>query len=58
MGRVGVLMGYPESDPGAQVQVAAFRQELRGLGWEEGRNAQIDVRKLTQLHQHFLLKRS
>jgi putative tryptophan/tyrosine transport system substrate-binding protein len=44
LGRIGVLMGYPESDPGAQVQVAAFRQELRRLGWEEGRNAQIDVR--------------
>ena len=44
LARVGVLMGYPESDPSAQVQVAAFRQELRRLGWEEGRNAQIDVR--------------
>jgi hypothetical protein len=42
--RVGVVMGYPESDPAAQAQVAAFRQELRRLGWEEGRNAQIDVR--------------
>jgi putative ABC transport system substrate-binding protein len=42
--RVGVVMGYPESDPAAQAQVAAFRQELRRLGWGEGRNAQIDVR--------------
>jgi putative ABC transport system substrate-binding protein len=44
MGRIGVLMGYPERDPAAQAQVAAFRQELRRLGWEEGRNVQIDVR--------------
>jgi putative ABC transport system substrate-binding protein len=42
--RVGVLMGYPESDPAAQAQVAAFRRELHRLGWEEGRNCQINVR--------------
>ena len=41
--RVGVVMGYPESGPAAQAQVAAFRQERR-LDWEEGRNARIDVR--------------
>jgi putative ABC transport system substrate-binding protein len=41
---VGVLMGYPESDPAAQAQVAAFRRELHRLGWEEGRNVQINVR--------------
>ena len=44
MRRIGVLMGYPESDPAAQAQVAAFRQELHRLGWEEGRNVQINVR--------------
>jgi putative ABC transport system substrate-binding protein len=42
--RVGVLMGYAESDPAAQAQVAALRQELRKLGWEEGRNIRVDVR--------------
>jgi len=42
--RVGVLMGYPESDPAAQAQVAAFQQELHRLGWEEGHNVQINVR--------------
>jgi len=41
--RVGVVMGYPETDPAAQAQVAAFRQELRRLGWDEGRNAQISM---------------
>jgi len=44
MRRVGVLMGYAEIDPAAQAQVAALRQELRKLGWEEGRNIRIDVR--------------
>jgi putative tryptophan/tyrosine transport system substrate-binding protein len=44
MGRVGVLMGYAETDLAAQAQVAAFRQELQKLGWDEGRNIHIDVR--------------
>src|SRR5262249_14329679 len=44
MRRVGVLMGYAETDPAAQAQVAAFRQELQKLGWNEGRNIYIDVR--------------
>ena len=37
MRRVGVLMGYAETDLAAQAQVAAFRQELQKLGWDEGR---------------------
>src|SRR6516165_3266557 len=44
MRRVGVLMGYAETDPAAQAQVAAFQQELQKLGWNEGRNIYIDVR--------------
>ena len=44
MRRVGVLMGYAETDLAAQAQVAAFRQELQKLGWDEGRNIRIDVR--------------
>ena len=42
--RIGVLMGYAETDPAAQAQVAALRQELQKLGWDEGRNLRIDVR--------------
>ena len=34
--RIGVLMGYSEADPAAQAQVAALRQELQKLGWDEG----------------------
>jgi putative ABC transport system substrate-binding protein len=44
MRRVGVLMGNPEGDPRAQVNVAAFRQGLQTLGWTEGRNIQIEYR--------------
>ena len=33
MRRIGVLMGYAETD--AQPQVAALRQELQKLGWED-----------------------
>ena len=42
--RIGVLMGYAETDPAAQAQVAALRQGLQKLGWEEARNIRIDVR--------------
>jgi len=42
--RVGVLMGYAKTDPAAQAQVAALRQGLQKLSWEEGRNIRIDVR--------------
>jgi len=42
--RIGVLMGYAESDPDAQANVAAFREALQKLGWAEGRNIRIDIR--------------
>src|SRR6516162_5095327 len=42
--RIGVLMGYAESDPDAQAWYAAFRQGLHKLGWTEGQNTQIDTR--------------
>ena len=42
--RIGVLMGFPESDPEAQLRVAAFREGLQKLGWTEGRNIRIDTR--------------
>ena len=44
MRRIGVLMGYAESDPEAQAWVAAFREGLHKLGWVEGRNIRIDTR--------------
>jgi putative ABC transport system substrate-binding protein len=42
--RVGILMGYAEVDPEAQLRLGALKQELRQLGWSEGRNLTIDVR--------------
>ena len=55
--RIGVLMGYAESDPEGQVRVGAFREGLQRLGWEEGRNIRIDTRWATpgdaELRQRF-----
>src|SRR5262245_8250578 len=42
--RIGVLMGYAESDLEVQAHIAAFREGLQKLGWTEGRNTQIDTR--------------
>jgi len=42
--RVGVLMGWNESDREAQSNLATFVQELQQLGWTDGRNMRIDYR--------------
>jgi hypothetical protein len=44
MRKIGVLMGWPENDPEAQSERAAFVHELQKLGWVDGRNLQIDTR--------------
>ena len=44
MRRIGVLMGYAESNPDTQANVAALREALQQLGWAEGRNLRIDNR--------------
>src|SRR5262245_49582802 len=44
MRRIGVLTGAPDADPQAQSRLAAFRQALQQLGWNEGRNVRIDYR--------------
>src|SRR4029453_1595421 len=44
MRRIGVLMGFPESDSQAQSYIAAFQDRLQKLGWTDGRNIQIDTR--------------
>ena len=41
--RIGVLMGYAETDPDAQAN-EAFREGLQKLGWVDGRNIRIDTR--------------
>ena len=42
--RIGVLMGYAENDPEAQIRLTAFKQALLVLGWSEDRNLRIDLR--------------
>jgi putative ABC transport system substrate-binding protein len=42
--RIGVLMGWSESDPQYRSWVAAFVQELARLGWADGGNARIELR--------------
>jgi putative tryptophan/tyrosine transport system substrate-binding protein len=42
--RIGVLMGFAESDPTAQSWVAAFQDALAKLGWSEGNNLRIELR--------------
>src|SRR5262249_45215281 len=44
MRRIGLLMGWPESDAEARSERAAFIQELGKLGWTDGRNLRIDTR--------------
>jgi putative tryptophan/tyrosine transport system substrate-binding protein len=42
--RVGVLMGWDESDPVAKNWLSKFTQGLSELGWTDGRNLRMDVR--------------
>jgi putative tryptophan/tyrosine transport system substrate-binding protein len=44
MRRIGVLMGYAESNVEGQAFVAAFREGLLKLGWAEGHNLRSDYR--------------
>jgi hypothetical protein len=41
--RIGVLMGDAED---WAASVAAFREELRKLGWTEGRNIELRIRSV------------
>jgi putative ABC transport system substrate-binding protein len=41
---VGVMIPFAEANAEAQLQVAAFREELARLGWQDGRNASFEYR--------------
>jgi putative ABC transport system substrate-binding protein len=43
--RLGMLVNFAEDDPEYKRWVAAFAQGLRSLGWIEGQNLRIDVRR-------------
>jgi ABC-type uncharacterized transport system substrate-binding protein len=45
--RIGLLMGYAESDREGQAFVAALLEGLQKLGWTDGRNIRIDYRWAT-----------
>ena len=47
MRRIGVLMGYAESDSDARAWYAAFREAFQKLGWTGGLNIQVDTRWAT-----------
>ena len=42
--RIGVLMPFPIDNSEGQARIAAFLQELQQLGWNDGRNLQIEYR--------------
>jgi putative ABC transport system substrate-binding protein len=44
MRRSGVLMPLAVDDPEAKARLAAFLGGLQQLGWNDGRNVQIDAR--------------
>jgi putative ABC transport system substrate-binding protein len=44
MRRIGVLMGFRESDPEGTLWLSSFTRAFRELGWTDGRNVQMDVR--------------
>jgi putative ABC transport system substrate-binding protein len=60
MRRIGVLMGYAESDLDVQDHIAAFREGLQKLGWTEGGTVRISVceRAIERYAAMALMKRS
>jgi putative ABC transport system substrate-binding protein len=42
--RLGVLMGWDESDPQAKAGLSGFAEGLGKLGWTDGRNLRVDIR--------------
>ena len=43
--RIGVLMPGDENDPERKVRYSAFTQALGDLGWTDGRNMRIELRR-------------
>jgi putative ABC transport system substrate-binding protein len=45
MRRFGVLVPYDDNDPETKTNASAFTQALADLGWTDGRNVRIDLRR-------------
>ena len=45
--RIGVLTPLDENDPLEKTFLSAFTQALAGLGWTEGRNVRMDLRRFS-----------
>ena len=43
--RIGVLTPFDENDPEAKTYLSAFTQGLAELGWIDGRNLRMDIRR-------------
>ena len=43
--RIGVLMAGDENDPLTKSAISAFTKALAGLGWADGRNVRMDLRR-------------
>jgi putative ABC transport system substrate-binding protein len=44
MRRIGILMGYRETDTLGQAVIAAFQDRLQKLGWMPGHNVRLEIR--------------
>jgi putative tryptophan/tyrosine transport system substrate-binding protein len=51
--QIGVLMPGADSDLDEQFRLTAFQNGLRGLGWEQGHNIRIDIRKAAGKAERF-----
>ena len=51
--QIGVLMAGANSDLDEQFRLTAFQNGLRGLGWAQGHNIQIDTRKVAGMAERF-----
>ena len=42
--RLGIIMGAAREESETKARIATFLQELKHLGWDQGRNVQIEMR--------------
>jgi putative ABC transport system substrate-binding protein len=47
MRRVGVMATLAETDPVGQAYMVGFREGLQALGWSEGPNLRLEIRRAT-----------